>query len=61
MSLGVGLLVGLVAATIIFFYRRRRAPKNVRSEARGRDGEALLGYDQYEGASHKYVSFKIRG
>ncbi|KAJ7772734.1 hypothetical protein DFH07DRAFT_171843 [Mycena maculata] len=47
LSLGIGLLVGLVAAMLIIFARRRRAPKNIQS--RGTDqGEALLGYQDKE-------------
>ncbi|KAJ6476029.1 hypothetical protein C8R47DRAFT_663504 [Mycena vitilis] len=47
LSLGLGLLAGLICATIIYIYRRRRAAKN----ARGRPadgGEALLAYQDEE-------------
>ncbi|KAJ7680661.1 hypothetical protein DFH06DRAFT_1163853 [Mycena polygramma] len=47
LSLGLGLLVGIICATIIYIYRRRRAAKN----ARGRPadgGEALLAYQDEE-------------
>ncbi|KAJ7141444.1 hypothetical protein C8R44DRAFT_763469 [Mycena epipterygia] len=40
LSLGIGLLVGLVAFTLFFFYRGRRA----RNNAPSKDHESLLGY-----------------
>ncbi|KAJ7693334.1 hypothetical protein B0H17DRAFT_1132496 [Mycena rosella] len=44
-SLGLGLFVGLVAATLFYFWRRPRSSKNG-------DGEALLGYQHEEKLKH---------
>ncbi|KAJ7187883.1 hypothetical protein C8R46DRAFT_1052953 [Mycena filopes] len=52
LSLGLGLLVGLLFATGIYYYRRRRAEKTGRGIpddlVRQKDGEALLGYQNAE-------------
>ncbi|KAJ7899074.1 hypothetical protein B0H13DRAFT_2031112 [Mycena leptocephala] len=44
LSLGLGLLVGLIGATLIYFYRRRHAAAVKNARSMPRDGEALLGY-----------------
>ncbi|KAJ6594250.1 hypothetical protein B0H19DRAFT_1094635 [Mycena capillaripes] len=48
LSLGLGLLVGLIGATIIYVYRRRRAAAARKARGEPRDGEALLGYRDEE-------------
>jgi hypothetical protein len=63
LSLGLGLLLGLLSATLIYFYRRRRAAKN---EGSGRprewsgkqpvDGESLLGFKNQ--GSQRLLFFK---